>query len=586
MSWLCWNVRGLGNQRTVHELASIMRAQDPAVLFLAETWADDDRLSKICDDLHFDEKWVVPRVTRAGGLALLWKNTIQIDVDSSSLNHIDVIVNKGKADSWRFTGIYGFPEASWKSDTWSLLRNLHRKYTLPWLCAGDFNEILMSHKKLGGGLRSAAAMSEFREVVDDCGFMDLGFVGKKYTWRGKRGNTMVLERLDHALATHSWLAQNPATRVHCFRSNVSDHYPIIINPEGVADRPCKPFRFERMWLKESGCGDTVKEAWLSPSPVSSSPLLHDKIKLCGIRLMEWSKRSFGSVRKQLGEKSKLLENAEFAAARGADYEPVRLLKLEVNELLDKESLMWQQRARALHLKCGDQNTRFFHNKASQRFRRNRIMGLLDDSNSWCTETKQVADIIVGFYSSLFTSARPTNAQGILEVIQPIVTEEMNTNLTREFTRQEVDLALKEMAPLKAPGPDGMPPLFFQSFWPLIGDDVSKAVLDCLHSCYIPKEFNYTYVTLIPKVKNPVKIAEFRPISLCNVIYKLISKVLANRLKPLLPSIVSENQSAFQAGRVITDNILMAFETLHYMKTQQTGSTGFMALKLDMSKAYD
>ena len=152
------------------------------------------------------------------------------------------------------------------------------------------------------------------------------------------------------------------------------------------------------------------------------------------------------------------------------------------------------------------------------------------------------------------------------MIQSIVIEEMNSNLTRDFTKQEVDLVLKEMAPLKASGLDGMPPLFFQSFWPLIGDEVSKVVLDCLNSCHIPKEFNYTYVTLIPKVKNPDFFFEFRPISLCNVIYKLISKVLANRLKPLLPSIVSENQSAFQAGRVITNNILMTFETLHYMKT--------------------
>ena len=175
------------------------------------------------------------------------------------------------------------------------------------------------------------------------------------------------------------------------------------------------------------------------------------------------------------------------------------------------------------------------------------MGLFDDSNSWCTDTTQVADIIVGFYTRLFTSERPSTTQGILEVIQPIVTEEMNTNLTRDFTKQEVNLALKEMAPLKAPGPDGMPPLFFQSFWPLIGDDVSKAVLDCLQSCHIPKEFNYTYVTLIPKVKNLENLFEFGPINLCNVIYKLISKVLANRLKPLLPFIVSENQSAFQAG---------------------------------------
>ena len=179
-----------------------------------------------------------------------------------------------------------------------------------------------------------------------------------------------------------------------------------------------------------------------------------------------------------------------------------------------------------------------------------------------------------------------NAHAIFEVIQPLVTEDMNISLTREFTRQEVEIALKDMAPLKALGPDGMPPIFFQSFWRLIGDDVSKAVLDFLNSCHIPKEFNFTYVTLIPKMKNPKKISEFRPISLCNVIYKLISKVLANCLKPLLPSIVSENQSAFQASKVITDNILMAFETLHYMKNHQTGNTNFMALKLDMSKAYN
>ena len=151
---------------------------------------------------------------------------------------------------------------------------------------------------------------------------------------------MVLERLDRALATHSWLALNPAIRVQCFWSNASDHYPIIINLERVVDRPCKPFRFEHMWLKENGCGDTVKAVCLSPFPISSSSLMHEKIKFCGVKLMEWSKQSFGSVRKQLEEKSKLLEKAEFAAARGANYETIRLLRFEVNELLDKESLMW------------------------------------------------------------------------------------------------------------------------------------------------------------------------------------------------------------------------------------------------------
>ena len=126
-----------------------------------------------------DEKWVVPKVTRASGLALLWKNSVQINVESSSLNHINVIVNKGKNDSWRFTSIYGMPKTGRKHETWDLLRTLHRKFNLPWLVADDFNEILLSHEKLGRALRSETTIRDFREVMDDCGLMDLGYVGKK-----------------------------------------------------------------------------------------------------------------------------------------------------------------------------------------------------------------------------------------------------------------------------------------------------------------------------------------------------------------------------------------------------------------------
>ena len=116
--------------------------------------------------------------------------------------------------------------------------------------------------------------------------------------------------------------------------------------------------------------------------------------------------------------------------------------------------------------------------------------------------------------------------------------------------------------------------------------MSEAVLSCLNSGNLLKSINHTFITLIPKVSNPESVSEFRPISLCNVLYKIISKVIANRFKPLLNSIVSETQSAFIADRLITDNILIAFESLHYMKTSSSGKEGFMALKLDMSKAYE
>ena len=101
---------------------------------------------------------------------------------------------------------------------------------------------------------------------------------------------------------------------------------------------------------------------------------------------------------------------------------------------------------------------------------------------------------------------------------------MNDELAAPFQRIEVELAMKQMDPLKAPGPDGMPPLFFQQFWPTVGEDVTEAVLTCLNFGTIPTSINRTFITLIPKVKSPVRVSEFRPIALCNTLYKIISKI--------------------------------------------------------------
>jgi hypothetical protein len=116
--------------------------------------------------------------------------------------------------------------------------------------------------------------------------------------------------------------------------------------------------------------------------------------------------------------------------------------------------------------------------------------------------------------------------------------------------------------------------------------VVQEVLAVLNGGPMPDRWNDTTIVLIPKVNKPTQVEDFRPISLCNVLYKLVSKVLASRLKHILPKAISPSQSAFVPGRLITDNIILAYEFTHYMRTRRKGKMGYAAIKLDTSKAYD
>jgi hypothetical protein len=148
------------------------------------------------------------------------------------------------------------------------------------------------------------------------------------------------------------------------------------------------------------------------------------------------------------------------------------------------------------------------------------------------------------------------------------------------------LALDSIGDLKAPGPDGMPAVFYKKFWHVVGPKVHEEVLSVLNGGSMPVGWNVTTIMLIPKLKEPESISQFRPISLCNILYKLISKVLANRLKLVVPDIISQTQSTFVSGRMITNNVLLAYEITHMMHNKKGVRDGLVAVKLDMSKAYD
>eukprot|EP00253_Pinus_taeda_P022974 PITA_22974 len=172
---------------------------------------------------------------------------------------------------------------------------------------------------------------------------------------------------------------------------------------------------------------------------------------------------------------------------------------------------------------------------------------------------------------------------IIQHVPELITEEHNELLLRPILTQEVDIAISQLKEGKAPGPDGFTTTFFHSFWDLIKIEVWEVVEESRALHWLLPSLNSTFLALILKEEEPTAPDKFRPIALCNVIYKVISKVIANRLKPLLPLLISPEQSGYVEGRQILDGIILTHEIIHSLKQTRQPS---MILKLDLSKAFD
>ena len=258
------------------------------------------------------------------------------------------------------------------------------------------------------------------------------------------------------------------------------------------------------------------------------PSIKNKIQACGLELLGWDSAKPDEVAiKELQKRLDRLNEAKNTEENKAEFLEV---SKQMDDLLQKQEIYWAQRSRISWMKTRERNTKFFHSKATQRMKKNHISGIQNAHGQWVEELEEFVEVATNYFNNLFSAGAADQMKECLNAVPNKVTDNMQEVLLGEFTADEVKVALFQMGPTKALRPDGMNALFYQKFWHIVGDDVVSAVLVFLNNGNMLPEINHTNIVLIPKVKNPQKVSEFRPISLCNVIYKIISKVLANRLK--------------------------------------------------------
>ncbi|KAL0283514.1 UNVERIFIED_CONTAM: Retrovirus-related Pol polyprotein from type-1 retrotransposable element R2 [Sesamum radiatum] len=421
------------------------------------------------------------------------------------------------------TVVYGVNDVIGRRELWMDITRISAEVTdSPWLVGGDFNTVLDSSEVCGlsGDIRGAA--DEFRGCLQDTGLIHLPMHGERFTWHNcSRDARSLWKRLDRLLVNDRWLESWPDTTYVSLSARTSDHSPLVLRGDD-SNRVAGMFRFDNYLARSTEFIPAVQRF--------------------GATIL-WGVQCF-------------LESAQSMLT--ADRHCPTLLHLEfccklVYRLASRlEQKMLHQRAKMAWMKEGDQCSRVFFRKVAKRRASKRVFQI----NT--TDGRTLTD-------------------------QPEVIEEAEA-LTAPVSSTEIRQAIFDIDETKAPGPDGYSAGFFKAAWSVIGEEVTQALLDFFRTGRLLKQINATLISLIPKVNSPSVVAEFRPISCCNVLYKAVTKILVQRMRSILHTLISPSQNAFVPGRSIGDNVLLAQEL--FSGYNQRNLPPRCALKVDLRKAYD
>jgi hypothetical protein len=269
-----------------------------------------------------------------------------------------------------------------------------------------------------------------------------------------------------------------------------------------------------------------------------------------------------------------------------ELDRLNVLRSRKAKILKIDEDTWWLKSRVVWLQKGDNNTIFFHFYVDYQRKHNAIWDILTDDGCWVSSSKDFHFEAIKYFSGLFSDPGSNNLVSQLHVVQQyprFFTEEEGRFVGKEVSLDEVEVVLKSFAKSKSHGTDGWPVEFFLGFFDIMGKDLVDMVEETRRQGKISGAINSTFIALIPKTGRPESFKDFRPISLCNIIYKLITKILANKIKPILARILSKEQFGFLENRQIMEAIGLAQEGLHSIKTRKLEA---LILKMDLMKAYD
>ncbi|KAF7827106.1 reverse transcriptase [Senna tora] len=320
------------------------------------------------------------------------------------------------------------------------------------------------------GLPSKVSLSlwrirEFRNCVESCGLVDLGFVGQKYTWRNKRGNgRIVFERLDRFLANASWVNLFPNARNTHLPGIKSDHIPILLNTNPVDNYHYNhPFRCERVWLSQPDFINLAENSWKNANSINNG--------LCSIKEQPliWNKLTFGNIFKRKKRVLRRLEGIGRALSEGPNHFLANLeheLSCEYQTILSQEEELWASKSRMEWLQLGNSNTSFFHASVVGRRRSNRITGLMDHVGNWILDPEQIKQSVSMYFGQCFGASPVEDFPD--DIIPPQINASQVDILATISSNEEILAALRSLKPFKAPGKDGFQPSFFQKCWHFLG----------------------------------------------------------------------------------------------------------------------